>query len=90
MTPIKHEKLTHRNKREYGSQNFISGKFLRLKRYTPYHHFLVVSLILVLGGCRFFFLIQPQPRLLGRWHRKQSASLDPRYSTDANSVRIAV
>ncbi|HEX9273201.1 MAG TPA: ABC transporter substrate-binding protein, partial [Candidatus Binatia bacterium] len=59
-----------------------------MKRYTPYHHFLIVSLILVLGGCRFSSSSNHNPGYLVVGIESNPLQLDPRYSTDANSVRI--
>jgi peptide/nickel transport system substrate-binding protein len=70
------------------SQNFTSG-ISRLIRDTTYHHFLVVSLLVVLGGCRFSSSSDYRPGYLIIGIESNPLQLDPRYSTDANSVRIS-
>lgn len=69
------------------SQNFTLGNFW-LKRHTRYHRFLVVSLIVVLGGCRVSSSSGDRPGYLIVGIESNPLQLDPRYSTDANSVRI--
>jgi peptide/nickel transport system substrate-binding protein len=69
------------------SQNFTSGNS-RLIRNNPYHRLLVVGLIVVLGGCRFSSSTNHKPGYLVVGIESNPLQLDPRYSTDANSVRI--
>jgi peptide/nickel transport system substrate-binding protein len=69
------------------SQNFTSGN-LSLRGHTTYHRFLVVSLVIVLGGCRFSASSAYPTGYLIVGIESNPLHLDPRYSTDANSVRI--
>ena len=57
-------------------------------RNNTYHRLLVVSLIVVLGGCRFSSSSNHNPGYLVVGIESNPLQLDPRYSTDANSVRI--
>jgi peptide/nickel transport system substrate-binding protein len=69
------------------SQNFTSGNS-RLIRKNTYHRLLVISLIVVLGGCRYSSSSNQNPSYLVVGIESNPLQLDPRYSTDANSVRI--
>ena len=57
-------------------------------RSNNYNRLLVVGLIVVLGGCRFSSSSNHQPGYLVVGIESNPLQLDPRYSTDANSVRI--
>ena len=69
------------------SQNFPSGNS-RLIKDTICHRVLVVSLLILLEGCRFSSSSEPPPGYLIIGIESNPLQLDPRYSTDANSVRI--
>src|SRR5262245_17166336 len=69
------------------SQNFPSG-IPRLTRNKTYRRLLVFSLIIVLGGCRGSTSSNHNPGYLIVGIESNPLQLDPRYSTDANSVRI--
>jgi len=59
-----------------------------LTRNTTYHRLLVFSLVIGLGGCRFSSPSNHNPGYLIVGIESNPLQLDPRYSTDANSVRI--
>src|SRR5262245_15057148 len=57
-------------------------------RSSNYNRLLVVGLIVVLAGCRFSSPSNHNPGYLVVGIESNPLQLDPRYSTDANSVRI--
>ncbi len=59
-----------------------------MKRYGLYQLFLALCLVLPLGGCRFSSSSDPPPGYLIVGIESNPLQLDPRYATDANSVRI--
>jgi peptide/nickel transport system substrate-binding protein len=69
------------------SQNFSSGNS-RLIKDALCHRLLVVSLLILLGGCRFSSSSDRPPGYLIIGIESNPLQLDPRYSTDANSARI--
>ncbi|HXV79118.1 MAG TPA: ABC transporter substrate-binding protein [Candidatus Binatia bacterium] len=59
-----------------------------MKRDALYQLFFVLCLTLALGACRFSSSSDPPPGYLIVGIESNPLQLDPRYSTDANSVRI--
>ena len=59
-----------------------------MKRYALHQLFFILSLVLILAGCRFSSSSDPPAGYLTVGIESNPLQLDPRYSTDANSVRI--
>ena len=59
-----------------------------MKRYGLYQSLFALCLVLILAGCRFPSSSDPPPGYLIVGIESNPLQLDPRYSTDANSVRI--
>jgi peptide/nickel transport system substrate-binding protein len=79
--------LTDHNKRDILSQSFASRN-LSLKGNNSTSRFFWLSLALLIGGCRFSSSSDHPPGYLVVGIESNPLHLDPRYSTDANSVRI--
>jgi len=79
-------KLTDHIKRAIVSQNF-SSRFGLLSRHNPYLSFFLLLLVLFLASCRPSTDDRP-PGYLIAGIESYPLQLDPRYATDANSVRI--
>ena len=79
--------MTRHNKRDILNQNFASRNS-SLKGSKSYSRFLSLALVLFIGGCRFSPSSDRPPGYLIVGIESPPLHLDPRHSTDANSVRI--